>query len=145
MSKIKKIDHIGVAVNDLNEAVRQYERLGLKCARRERLEEMGLEIAFFPIGESRIELMAALRENTAIARFLVKRGPGLHHICFGVDDVAVSLKECIQKGIVAIDQEPYVGGEGRRVAFLHPKSFSGVLVELTSLSEGPTKISDLCG
>ncbi len=129
MSKIKKIDHIGIAVSDLKEAAEQYERLGFKCAGRERLEEMGLEIAFFPIGESRLELIAPFKEGTTIAKFLAKHGPGLHHICFEVDNIDSELKSLADKGVQLIDKQARKGGAGM-VAFIHPKSTGGVLIEL---------------
>jgi methylmalonyl-CoA epimerase len=127
------IHHLGVAVADLDEAVETYERLfGGRLEHRARVEEQGVEAAAMRVGDDRIELLAALGEDTPVGRFLAKRGPGMHHVAYQVDDVAVALSELEAAGVELIDPEPRQGLFGLEVAFVHPESVHGVLSEVVS-------------
>jgi len=128
---LKKLEHVGIAVADLDEAVEMY-RTALEMEPDEIVDvpERGMKIAFFTLGQVQLELLASTREGSNIAAFLEKRGPGLHHLAFLVDDVAASLERLREKGVRLIDEEPKLGGRGNRIAFLHPKALGGVLVEL---------------
>jgi methylmalonyl-CoA epimerase len=132
MASYKKIDHIGIAVSDLERAIPLWrDVLGLPYEGRERVETEGTEVAFFRIGEVRIELVAPLGEGTPVAKFLAKRGEGVHHLCFAVDDVAARLEALKDKKVPLIDEHPKPGAHGCQVAFVHPKGLSGVLLELS--------------
>lgn len=125
-----RIDHVGIAVRDLDEAVRVYEeRLGLKATSRERLEREGIEIAMIPIGESRIELITPLNAQSRLHRFLDERGEAMHHIAYAADDVGAALLKARSEGAELIDEAPRPGASATRVAFVHPKSLCGVLTE----------------
>jgi methylmalonyl-CoA/ethylmalonyl-CoA epimerase len=127
------IHHLGVAVADLDEAVETYERLfGGRLEHRARVEEQGVEAATIRVGDDRIELLAALGDDTPIGKFLAKRGPGMHHIAYEVDDVAAALSELSAAGVELIDSEPRQGLFGLEVAFVHPESVHGVLSEVVS-------------
>ena len=126
-----KIDHVGVAVKSLEEAKRFYEHLGLACSGEEDVQEQKVRVALFPVAETRIELLESTDPQGPIGKFLEKRGPGLHHLCLEVPDVAAALKALEAGGYALIDREPRAGAGGRRVAFVHPKSTGGVLLELT--------------
>ncbi len=127
---IKKIDHIAIVVHNIEEALQVYEgALGLELAEVKEVPEQAVRIAFLPIGESEIELVEPLTAESGIARFLEKRGEGLHHICLEVDDIEAALQDLAAQGIRLIDKQPRQGAHGR-VAFLHPKSAHGVLIEL---------------
>ncbi|HEX6787604.1 MAG TPA: methylmalonyl-CoA epimerase [Gaiellaceae bacterium] len=127
------IHHVGVAVTDLDEAVATYERLfGGRLEHRARVEEQGVEAATIRVGADRIELLAALGEDTPVGRFLAKRGPGMHHVAYEVDDVAAAIPELAAAGAELIDAEPRQGLFGLEVAFVHPDSVHGVLSEVVS-------------
>lgn len=127
---IKKIDHIGIAVSSIEEAVQAYEgALGLELTDVEEVSEQAVRVAFLPVGDSELELVEPLTAEGGVAKFLEKRGEGIHHICFEVDDIEVALQDLAAKGIRLIDEQPRQGVHGR-VAFLHPKSAHGVLIEL---------------
>ncbi len=127
------IHHVGVAVSDLDEAVATYERLfGGKLEHRERVEAQGVEAASIRVGESRVELLAALGADTPVGRFLAKRGPGMHHLAYEVDDVRAALADLTEQGAELIDDEPRRGLFGLEVAFMHPNSVHGVLSEVVS-------------
>ena len=127
------IHHVGVAVSDLDEAVETYERLfGGRLEHRARVEEQGVEAATIRVGDDRIELLAALGDDTPVGRFLAKRGPGMHHVAYEVDDVAASISELAAAGAELIDTEPREGLFGLEVAFVHPDSVHGVLSEVVS-------------
>jgi methylmalonyl-CoA/ethylmalonyl-CoA epimerase len=127
------IHHVGIAVADLDEAVRTYERLfGGSVEHRARVEEQGVEAATIRVGDDRIELLAALEEDTPVGRFLTKRGPGMHHVAYEVDDVAAALVELAAAGVELIDSEPRRGLFGLEVAFVHPEAVHGVLSEVVS-------------
>jgi methylmalonyl-CoA/ethylmalonyl-CoA epimerase len=127
------VHHVGVAVDDLDAAVRTYERLfGATLERRERVDEQGVEAASMRVGESRVELLAPLGDDTPVGRFLAKRGPGMHHIAYEVGDLRAALAELREQGVELIDSEPRAGMFGLQVAFIHPESVHGVLSELVS-------------
>jgi methylmalonyl-CoA/ethylmalonyl-CoA epimerase len=127
------IHHLGVAVQNLDEAVGTYERFfGAKLERRETMESQGVEAAAVLVGESRVELLASLGEDTPVGRFLAKRGPGMHHVAYDVDDLAGALGDLAAEGAELIDSEPHAGLYGMQVAFVHPDAVHGVLVELVS-------------
>jgi methylmalonyl-CoA/ethylmalonyl-CoA epimerase len=131
--KARGIHHVGIAVPNLDEAVRTYERLfGGRLEHRARVEEQGVEAATIRVGEGRIELLAALGDDTPVGRFLAKRGPGMHHVAYEVDDVAAALSELAAAGAELIDSEPRQGLFGLEVAFVHPESVHGVLSEVVS-------------
>jgi methylmalonyl-CoA epimerase len=127
------IHHVGVAVADLDEAVLTYERLFAgRLEHRARVEGQGVEAASMRVGESRVELLAPLGEDTPVGKFLAKRGPGLHHLAYEVDDVATALAELAKQGAELIDVTPREGLFGLQVAFVHPDSVHGVLSEVVS-------------
>jgi methylmalonyl-CoA/ethylmalonyl-CoA epimerase len=130
LSAPDRIHHIGVAVADLDASIRLYESaLGAELMHRAASETEGLEAALLRIGDGEIELMAALREDSPVGKFIAKRGPGLHHVAYGVADIAAALLTASATGLELIDSEPRIGLHGRRVAFVHPKSMGGVLTE----------------
>lgn len=127
------IHHVGVAVVDLDEAVTTYERLfGGRLEHRARVEEQGVEAASIRIGDSRVELLAALRDDTPVGKFLAARGPGMHHVAYEVSDIRVALAGLAAAGAELIDAEPRRGMFGLEVAFVHPESVHGVLSEVVS-------------
>lgn len=126
-----KIDHIGIATHGIDAAAEFYrDVLGLKIAETEEVPEQKVRVAMLPIGESRIELLEATCDDSPISRFLEKRGPGIHHIAVRVDDIRAALTDLKQKGARLIDEEPRPGAGGCLVAFVHPSSTGGVLLEL---------------
>ena len=126
-----RIDHIGVAVEDLDEAVELYEtRLGMTLQHRETVEAQGVEAVLLGVGESHVELLRPLGPETAVGRFLERNGPGLHHVAYGTDDIDSALAAVREAGLRLIDEEPRTGIRNSRVAFVHPKSTGGVLTEL---------------
>ena len=125
------IHHLGVAVADLDEAVSTYERLfGAELERRETVPDQGVEAASLRIGDGRVELLASLGDETPVGKFLAKRGPGMHHVAYEVDDVAQALGDLAAAGAELIDERPKRGLFGLEVAFVHPDSIHGVLAEL---------------
>jgi methylmalonyl-CoA/ethylmalonyl-CoA epimerase len=132
-----RIDHIGVAVEDLDEAIALYqERLGMPFQHRETVEEQGVEAVLLGVGESHVELLRPLGPDTAVGQFLQRSGPGLHHVAYGTDDIDSALEAVRGAGLGLIDERPRAGIRGSRVAFLHPKSTGGVLTELVEAPEG---------
>jgi methylmalonyl-CoA/ethylmalonyl-CoA epimerase len=126
-----RIHHIGVAVADLDESIRIYQgALGAELVHRATNQKEGLEAAFLKVGDGEVELMAALREDSPVGKFLAKRGPGLHHVAYAVADIDTALAGARASGVELIDSEPRIGMHGTRIAFLHPKSVGGVLTEL---------------
>jgi methylmalonyl-CoA/ethylmalonyl-CoA epimerase len=126
-----RIDHIGVAVEDLDEAVELYsERFGMPVQHRETVESQGVEAVLLGVGESHVELLRPLGPDTAVGKFLARSGPGLHHVAYATEDVESALESVRAAGIELIDERPRTGIRGTRVAFLHPKSTGGVLTEL---------------
>lgn len=130
--KALKIDHLGVAVRSIDETLAVYRALGIEEAEhsRETVAGQRVRVAFLPVGESRIELLEPSSEDSAIAKFVAKRGPGIHHVCFAVDDLDAALAELDRDGVRLIHKTPVPGAGGKRVAFLHPESGDGVLIEL---------------
>jgi len=127
---ISHIEHIGIAVKDLQTAIPYYEEvLGLKCYNIEEVAEQKVKTAFFKVGETKLELLEPTSEESPVAKFIEKKGEGVHHIAFRVDNVAQALAECEAKGVQLIDKAPRKGAEGLNIAFLHPKSTAGVLTE----------------
>jgi len=127
------IHHLGVVVEDLDEAVTTYERIfGARVEHRERVPEQGVEAASVRVGQSRVELLASLGEETPVGKFLAKRGPGMHHVAYEVTDVRAALDELAVEGVELVDEEPRQGLFGLEVAFLHPDAVHGVLAELVS-------------
>jgi methylmalonyl-CoA/ethylmalonyl-CoA epimerase len=128
------IHHLGVAVDDLDTALSTYDRLfGAELEYRETLEEQGVEAASLRIGADRVELLAALGEDTPVGKFLSKRGAGMHHVAFEVDDVGAALDELAAQGAELIDARPRRGLFGLQVAFVHPDAVHGVLAEIVSV------------
>ena len=128
---VRKVDHIGVAVSNLEEALKIYtEVLGLKLHGTEVVEEQKVRVAFMPVGDTEIELLESTDPEGPIAKFIEKRGEGIQHIAFRVDDIEEALEQMRQRGVRLIDEKPRYGAGGARIAFLHPKSTGGVLVEL---------------
>jgi methylmalonyl-CoA/ethylmalonyl-CoA epimerase len=131
---IKRIDHIAIVVEDLNAALEVYgEALGMSTSHIETIPDQDVKMAFLPSGESEIELLEPLHQESGIGRFLAKRGEGLHHICFEVEDIDATLADLKTRGIQLIDEMPKQGAQGR-IAFIHPKGARGVLVELIERS-----------
>jgi len=127
---ISNIEHIGIAVKDLKTAIPYYEDiLGLKCYNIEEVAEQKVKTAFFKVGEVKIELLEPTSEDSSVAKFIEKKGEGVHHIAFHVDNLTDTLAECECKGVQLIDKTPRKGAEGLSIAFLHPKSTAGVLTE----------------
>jgi methylmalonyl-CoA/ethylmalonyl-CoA epimerase len=130
-SKKVKIDHLGIAVSSLDEAVNFWrDGLGLALQEIEVVEDQGVRVAILPVGESRIELLEATGEETPVGKFIAKRGTGIHHISLEVGDLKAMLEKLKEHGVRLIDQEPRVGAGGSLIAFIHPSSTGGVLIEL---------------
>lgn len=125
-----KLDHIGIAVRDLNEALECYQALGLKEAEREVIKDYAIEICMIELGDSKIELIRPLSDEGPIAKFLQRRGEGIHHIALAVENIEQKLNELKAQGIRLIDEKPRKGFSNRKIAFIHPEAMSGVLIEL---------------
>ncbi len=133
---LKKIDHIGIAVKNLEEALAFYEdALGLKATGTEVVEEQKVKIAFLPLGESKLELLESTSTDGPVAKFIETRGEGIQHIAVRVDNIEEMLQQLEEKGVRLIDKTPRYGAGGARIAFLHPKSTSGILLELCQRNE----------
>jgi len=134
MTNLKRLDHIAVLVEDLDQALSFWrDQLGLPLDHVEVIDSMEVKIAFLPLGDSEIELVQPTTADSGLAKYLKKRGPGLHHICIEVENINTMLGELKEKGVRLIDGEPVTMDDGRKLAFLHPKSAGGVLVELYEL------------
>jgi methylmalonyl-CoA/ethylmalonyl-CoA epimerase len=132
-----RIEHIGIAVRTLDEAIPVYEKmLGTRCYAIEEVEDQRVKTAFFRVGETKIELLEATSPDGPVARFIEKRGEGIHHIALAVENVQQSIDEMVAGGIEAIDKTPRPGAEGFQIAFMHPRSTFGVLTELCGIA-GP--------
>jgi len=130
---ISHIEHIGIAVNNLEEAIPYYENvLGLKCYAIEEVSDQKVKTAFFMVGQTKIELLESTDPEGPIGKFLEKKGPGVHHLAFAVNDVNKALADVAEKGVQLIDKTGRKGAEGMNIGFLHPKSTLGVLTELCS-------------
>ena len=127
----RPLDHVGIAVHSLDESLPTFESItGGKGYGRERVESQGVEVVFVGEGLGRLELLAPTRDDSAVAKFLAKRGPGMHHLCYRVASIRDELARYREAGAQLIDREPRPGAGGHMVAFIHPKSTGGVLVEL---------------
>lgn len=131
-----RLDHIAIAVKDLEESLKFYkEQLGLSVIDIEIVEEQGVRVAKLDVGNTHIELLEPLSESTPVGKFIAQRGPGLHHICLGVNDIECELKSLKASETKMIDSEPRIGAGGARIAFIHPKATNGVLMELSEWPE----------
>ena len=129
--ELTHIEHIGIAVKDLTESIKFYENiLGLKCYNIEEVKDQKVKTAFFMVGQTKIELLEATDPESSIAKFIDKKGEGIHHLAFAVKDIENALAEVESKGIQLIDKAPRKGAEGLDIAFMHPKSTVSVLMEL---------------
>ena len=134
---LKKIHHIAVAVDNLDEAAKFYQDgLGLDLTGIEVVSAQKTKVGFFKIGGSNIELVQPAEPDSPLDKFLKTKGQGMHHLCFEVDDIEAEIKNLLENGATMIDQKPRPGAHNSRVAFVHPKSSSGVLIELVELSKG---------
>jgi methylmalonyl-CoA/ethylmalonyl-CoA epimerase len=133
--KVLKIDHLGIAVPDMEGALSAWRALGFELADTHEVPTEKVRAAFLPVGESRLELLEPTDPDSAIARFLRKRA-GLHHVCVLVEDIEGALAELKAKGVELLDQAPRLGAGGSRVAFIHPRAAGGVLLELKQQAEG---------
>ena len=132
-----QIDHVGVAVDDLDAAIALHEdAYGMALAHREVVEEQGVEAVLLDVGASHVELLRPLQPDTAVGRFLASRGPGLHHVAYRVADIEATLDDLRDRGLRLIDETPRVGIRDSRVAFVHPQSAGGVLTEIVQPAEG---------
>jgi methylmalonyl-CoA/ethylmalonyl-CoA epimerase len=132
-----RIDHVGIAVEDLDAAIALYEgSLGMPLVHRETVTEQGVEAVLLDVGEGHIELLKPLAEDTPVGKFIARKGTGMHHVAYAVSDIDKTLVELAESGIELIDSEPRVGIRGSRVAFLHPRSTGGVLTEIVEPVEG---------
>jgi methylmalonyl-CoA/ethylmalonyl-CoA epimerase len=129
------VNHIGIAVRSLEESVPLYRALGLEPSGREEISSEMVRVAFFAAGETRIELLEPTTPESPIARFLAKRGEGLHHICLEVEDIRATMAELSGQGFRLLSDEPKAGADGSQVCFIHPKSAGGVLVEICEVRE----------
>ena len=128
---MKKIEHLGIAVNNLQESIVLFEKLlNTSCYKTEEVISEGVRTAFFQVGESKIELLEATNSESPIAKYLAKQGVGIHHIAFEVADIEFEIERLIALDFILIQQTPKDGADNKRIAFLHPKSTNGVLVEL---------------
>ncbi|NJD99778.1 methylmalonyl-CoA epimerase [Thermococcus sp. LS1] len=127
---IKKIDHVGIAVKNLEEAIKIWEGFGLKVEEIEEVPDQKVRTAIIHVGESRIELLEPTAEDSPIAKFIAKRSEGIHHIALGVENIEEHLAKLKEAGYRLIDEQPRIGAGGAKIAFIHPKAVTGVLLEL---------------
>jgi methylmalonyl-CoA epimerase len=128
---LDRIDHVGVAVEDLETSISLYEgTLGMPLVHREVVTEQGVEAVLLDVGDGHVELLSPLGEDTPVGRYLARKGPGLHHVAYAVADIEATLEQLAGAGIELIDESPRTGIRGSRVAFLHPRSTGGVLTEI---------------
>jgi len=136
MPHIKRIDHIAIVVEDIDQALRFWrDALGLELHHVEDVPDQMSVVAFLPTGESEVELVKPATEDSGVARYLKKHGPGVHHICFEVDDIEDCLQQLMDRGINLINEQPIIGTGGKKIAFIHPESTHGVLIEMYQLTE----------
>jgi methylmalonyl-CoA/ethylmalonyl-CoA epimerase len=132
-----RIDHIGVAVDEIDEALQLYrDGFQLEVAHREVVQEQGVEAVLLDVGENHVELLAPLSADTPVGKFLAKQGPGLHHVAYQVSDIDATLRALKQAGMRMIDEQPRTGIRGSRVAFMHPRATAGVLTEIVEPAAG---------
>ena len=128
---LDRIDHTGVAVDDLDAAIKLYEEvLGMPLVHRETVAEQGVEAVLLDVGDGHVELLSPLGEDTPVGTFLARKGPGLHHVAYAVEDIEATLEQLSSAGVELIDSKPRVGIRGSLVAFVHPRSTGGVLTEI---------------
>jgi methylmalonyl-CoA epimerase len=134
---LNRIDHVGVAVEDIDAALELYEKaLGMPVVHRETVAEQGVEAVLLDVGDGHVELLKPLGPDTPVGKFLAKKGPGLHHVAYAVDDIEATLAGLGERGIELIDREPRTGIRNSRVAFVHPRSTGSVLTEIVQPAEG---------
>ena len=134
MNQVKRIDHVAIVVDDIEAALGFWrDGLGLEVAHVEDVPDQESVVAFLPTGNSEVELVKPSTADSGVSRFLARRGPGLHHICFEVEDIESALEDLKRKGVRLINESPTKGAGGKRIAFIHPESTNGVLVELYEL------------
>ena len=134
--KTKVVDHIGIAVHSIDEALSFWQNtLGIECTGVEEVAEQRVKTAFLPVGDTEIELLEATSEDSPVAKFIEKKGEGIHHLALRVDDLEAALAELKGKGIRLIDETPRYGAGGARIAFVHPKATGGILLELSERKE----------
>ncbi len=133
---LKKINHIGIAVRSIESGIAPYRALGLEPEGEEVVEEQKVRVVFLTVGESRIELLEPTSPDSPVAKFIEKKGEGIHHIAFQVENIEEALAQAEAQGLRLIDKSPRSGAHGTRIAFLHPKSTGGVLMELCEESHG---------
>lgn len=132
---IKKINHIAVVVPDLADSIHFWvDTLGLELSHKEHVASQAVDVAFLPVGDSKIELLQPTDDESGVARYLAKKGPGMHHICFEVDNIEAALVKLKKADVPLINEVPTTGSDGRKFAFIHPKAANGVLVELYELT-----------
>lgn len=132
----RTLDHVGIAVTSLDEAIPLWEGLlGVPSSDREVVDDQNVEVVFLRSGSSSVELITPTRPNTPVAQFLERRGPGIHHLAFRVPDLEKAMENLRAEGFALVDESPRTGSHGRRIAFLHPRSLNGVLVELVEAPE----------
>lgn len=130
--KLPRLDHVAIAVRSLDEALRFYkEQFGLDCLCIEIVEEQGVRVAKLELGNTHIELLEPLTAESPVGKFLHQRGPGIHHLCIGVQDIQQELMSLKEQGVHLIDEKPKIGAGGAQIGFVHPKSTGGVLIELS--------------
>jgi methylmalonyl-CoA/ethylmalonyl-CoA epimerase len=128
---MEKIEHLGIAVKNLEEAIPRYEKLfATTCYKRELVESQGVETAFFMVGPNKIELLSATTEDSPIAKFISKKGEGIHHMAFAVVDIKAEMERLSNEGFRLLMDEPITGADNKIICFLHPKETNGVLIEL---------------
>jgi len=132
---IKKVSHLGIAVKNLDEAIDFYQKMGFELEKVEEVPSQKVRVAFFPVGDVRIELLEATSDDSPIAKYIEKRGQGIHHLAFATDNIEKELEEIAEKDIRVIDKTPRPGAHGAKIAFLHPKSTYGVLIEVCKEKE----------
>jgi methylmalonyl-CoA/ethylmalonyl-CoA epimerase len=141
MTSIRRINHIAIVVEDIEKALDFWSgKLGLEVTHVEDVPDQDSIVAFLPSGEAEVELVKPTSEDTGIARFLQKRGPGVHHICFEVDDLEGCLAQLLERNVRLINQDPIIGTGGKKIGFIHPESTHGVLVELYELTQQEPQI-----
>lgn len=135
MPKIKSINHVAIVVDDIDQALDFWrDSLGLELEQIENVPEQESLVAFLPVGETSVELVEPTSEDSGITRYLKKRGPGMHHICFEVEGIETILEQLAQRGVRLINETPLIGSGGRKYAFIHPESANGVLIELYEIN-----------
>ena len=138
---MNKIEHIGIAVTNLEASVSLYEKLlGTHCYKRESVESEGVNTAFFLSGENKIELLSSLSDTGPIAKFIAKRGEGIHHIAFDVSDIRLEMRRLKAEGFTLLNDEPKLGADNKLICFLHPKGTNGVLIELCQ--DNPSEVEN---